>query len=158
MIQQQTKLCLGTMKMVPWPTLIRGVSKALRPPFMNGQVAILPYSCTSTLAQAKTQSPPPKEPIQTKDSSGAAVTEASSPLKSSKEVAVIMKVKEVAAALELCATFNSQQRFEVSSSSPPNHLFLFNPKNNCLFFLISLGFEELCCNKNPAFTFNSEYY
>ncbi|XP_034235306.1 uncharacterized protein LOC117641786 [Thrips palmi] len=112
MIQQQTKLCLGTMKMVPWPALLRGVSKALRPSFMNGQVSILPYSCTSTLAQIQT--PPANETEKNNDSlkvqTSAADTTA--PAEHLKEVAVIMKVKEVASALELCANFNSHQRFE----------------------------------------------
>lgn len=112
MIQQQTKLCLGTMKMVPWPTLVRGVSKALRPSFMNGQVSILPFSCTSTLAQ--TQTPPPNETIKSNDSSSQnQAADAPAPVNQLKEVAVIMKVKEVASAIELSANFNSHQRFEV---------------------------------------------
>lgn len=112
MIQQQTKLCFGTMKMVPWPTLVRGVSKALRPWLINGQVSTLPYSCTSTLAQAQTSQPSDtmkkKDPPKVENPS----VESTDPVKHLKEVAVIMKVKEVASALELCANFNSQQRFE----------------------------------------------
>lgn len=123
------------MRMVPWPALVRGVSKALRPSFMKGQVSILQYSCTSTLAQTQTQPPSSNETTKTENPSNApkpsTVKTASAgqkssgsqrpgvvstaPAKESEDVAVIMKVKEVASALELCANFNSQQRFEVSS-------------------------------------------
>lgn len=58
MIQQQSKVCLGAMKLIQWPAIARGVTGVLWPGRFKTPISTLPFSCSSTMAQAHKEENP----------------------------------------------------------------------------------------------------
>ncbi|KAJ1520666.1 hypothetical protein ONE63_003770 [Megalurothrips usitatus] len=116
MIQQQSKLCTGAMKLLQWPAFARSVSKSLWPACTRERVAIR-HSSTVTHIQQTTE----KEDGKTSNE-GDASTQTQVQTKASVKVEkyepqravldAVMKVKTLTEAMEISKTFNANQRLQ----------------------------------------------
>ncbi|KAE8742624.1 hypothetical protein FOCC_FOCC011848 [Frankliniella occidentalis] len=126
MIQQQSRLCLGAMKLVQWPSLGRSVSRILWPINAKSHTSLQPYSKSATTAQVEKPTPDKTEEIIKNKINEAPSQKASikptaaigivnkpeTQFPTSKEVEAMMKVKALSSAIDICSTFNPQQRIQ----------------------------------------------
>ncbi|KAK3926509.1 FAST kinase domain-containing protein 4 [Frankliniella fusca] len=114
MIQQQSKLCLGAMKLVQWQSVVRSVMRTSWPNSVKSRTLAQPYSTSPTVAQERKSSPNATSKTEQKKENPPGVRKTQtksipSELPNTKEVEAMMKVKALSSAIDISSTFNPQQ-------------------------------------------------